>query len=257
MKLQFVTFVPKKHPRPTRVIINARISMKAFTVNDGAMSKIAVVTAITGGMDSLKEYQKEDNVDFIAFTDKDLESKTWIIKPAYDKFKSNRRNSRLHKILLHQFVTAEYSMWLDGNIRLNVPVSKVIDEWLKDYDMAVFKHPERNCVYDEGRVCMQINKENEIDALTEQGEAYHKSGYPEQNGLYSAGILLRKHNSVVEMFNNFWWSEFCRHSTRDQISFPYCVSKFNIKLNVIVGDMPKTFENRWGHPYFSYSLHEK
>ena len=53
----------------------------------------------------------------------------------------------------------------------------------------------------------------------------------------------------MERFNNAWWSEICRWSSRDQLSFPYVLSKFpKLKINVIEG-------NARNHPYFKYTNH--
>lgn len=217
---------------------------------------IAVVTAITGGVDKLIEHKNENpEVSFIAFTDKTFKSNSWTQVPACNNFKSNRRNSRIHKILIHQFVSSKYSIWLDGNIRLNVPAEQVVEDWLKDHDIALFKHPERNCIYDAINVCIGINKGNEIALLKEQGRLYQLGGYPKQKGLCEAGVIVRRHCETIEAFNNFWWSEHCRFSSRDQISLMYVLNKLNLKVNVVHGALPRTFENRWGHSYFSYSNH--
>jgi len=217
------------------------------------MSKISVVTAFTGGSKQLIEHENiNPDVSFVAFTDCAVESKPWTHRPAYNRFKSPRRNSRIHKILIHQFISSEYSIWMDSSVRMNVPAEQVVDEWLKHHDIAMFRHPERDCIYKAIDICKSINKEGEIAALEEQGAIYRASGYPEVQGLCEAGVFVRRHNAITEMVNNYWWSEYCRFSSRDQVALMYVLNKLAIKVNVIEPSSPKTFENRWGNTYFSY-----
>jgi hypothetical protein len=141
---------------------------------------------------------------------------------------------------------------MDSNVKMNVSAEQVVDEWLKEHNIAIFRHPERDCIYKAIDICKSINKENEIASLEEQGAIYKASGYPEGQGLCEAGVFVRRHNAITEMFNNYWWSEYCRFSSRDQVALMYVLNKLKIKVNVIEPSTPKTFENRWGNPYFSY-----
>lgn len=221
-------------------------------------SRIAVVTAITSQKDTLIEsYKNKGGARFIAFCDRKFESKIWEYAPAYNKFSSARRNARIHKILLHQFVDADYSIWIDGNIVMNVSPSLVVRDWLKDADIAAFRHPERNCVYQEAAICQTLNKEP-LDNPDIQEQSNHIK-LPLHNGLLETGVVIRRHNQATETFNNYWWSELCRYSTRDQLSFMYCINKLNMRVNAIEPLYPREglVGNRWGHPYFTYRLHTR
>ena len=186
-----------------------------------------VYTSITGGKDNLIENQAEGK--FIAFTD--AKSKKWETKPPFNKFKDERRNSRVPKLLAHQFIDAEYSLWIDGNIRLLKPMEELL-HYLDNHDIAMFKHPSRDCLYDEALVCAKY-RFDDPEVIIEQVKKYEEEGFGKNRGLCEGGFILRRHTPKVEAFNNYWWSEYCRHSCRDQISIFYALDKAGLEPNMI------------------------
>lgn len=212
---------------------------------------ITVYTSITDGKDALIEKQNSKGSKFIAFVDDPytLKSKVWEKKKSYDRFISPRRNSRAPKILSHQFVDSEYSIWMDGNISLKVPAKKVIDTWLENgkYDIAVCKHNCNNCIYKEALICANAGLDDPY-VIQEQMKKYEKEGFGKERGMGECGVIVRKNTSKVEIFNNFWWSEHCRGSVRDQFSFMYAIDKAGIKVNFVE---PNIYHN----PFFNISIH--
>ena len=57
-----------------------------------------------------------------------------------NEYTDNRMNAKAPKILSHKFIHSDISIWTDANIWLQIPVEKLVEEWLDGYDMAVFKH---------------------------------------------------------------------------------------------------------------------
>jgi hypothetical protein len=193
---------------------------------------ITVYTSITGGKDRLIEDHVRGHAKFVAFTDELKISNLYEIRQAYDKFKDPRRNSRIQKILSHQYIDTEYSIYLDGNIKLLKTPEELIGKYLKDHDLAIFAHPNRNCIYDEAMQCAKLNLDN-VETIIEQAKMYEDSGYAKQKGLCECGIILRRNTPKVATFENAWWSEYTRHSRRDQISFMYAADKVGLRFNKI------------------------
>lgn len=193
---------------------------------------ITVLTSICGGKDELIETQVKGDADWVAYMSKPTISDTWTIEKAYDKFVSPRRNSRVPKILAHQYVTTEYSIWLDGNLSLLIPPEELVKRYLGEHDIAVFKHPTRDCIYDEALECAK-RMLDDPETIIEQVKMYEEDGFPKHYGQAENMMVLRRHTKKVEMLNNYWWSEYCRHSVRDQISFMYAVDKVGIRVNMI------------------------
>jgi hypothetical protein len=203
---------------------------------------ISVVTACTNGRDKLYEDQVTEGARFIAYVEDFSPASIWEQRKAHGNFISPRRNSRIHKILIHQYVDSEYSLWMDANIRLLVPARRLVDEWLNDHDIAILKHRIRNCIYEEAEVCT-AQRLDSAALIQEQVQDYQKQNFSRDQGLAEACLILRRHSSAVEHFNNAWWSEYCRYSARDQISLMVAAKKSSVSINLVT---PVRFEN----PYF-------
>ena len=196
-------------------------------------SKILVYTAITGG------YEKERS-DILVMTD--------------DLLKDPRRSARMHKCLTPDFERYEYSLWIDGNTSLKVPVEMLIERHLKDADIAVFKHPLRNCIYDEADACRTLGLDDD-EVIMRQMLRYAREGYPTNNGLAATTYVLRRHTAKIEAFNSLWWAEICKGSRRDQLSFDYAAWKLNVKINHFSDKV--YFDNFKHNDYFNYKEHGK
>ncbi len=204
-------------------------------------SSIVVYTSVTNGYDNLKEQRDSarEGIKFIAFTDEPQESKTWDIQPAWKEFTDPNRNAKIHKILSHKFFPDHaYSLWMDGSVRIQFPfgVERLAEIYLSDHDMAIFKHPERNCLYQEANTCINRNLDNK-DIIRQQIQRYTKEGYPPNAGLVEATIILRRHSPKMVEFNEAWWEEIKNGSKRDQISFNYVAKKVGITWRYFPGDL--------------------
>lgn len=195
---------------------------------------ITVVTSLTGGKDNLIEKQTKGDAKWLALVDESVLpiSNTWQIEPAYGLFKSARRNSRVPKILIHQFVDTDYSLWIDANVQLLKPPEELVAKYLDGYDIALFRHPDRDCIYDEAMICATAHLDDP-ETIIEQVRKYEKDGYAKHRGLCENNFILRRHNKKIEALNNAWWAEYCRHSVRDQLSLMYVADKLGIRINII------------------------
>jgi len=205
--------------------------------------EITVYTSIAGDFDALREPTEDDTADYVAFTDGNYEG--WDTRKPYDKFVSGRRNSRIQKLLAHRYIDTQYSIYIDGNISLKVPAQKLVDEFLKDKDIAVFRHMGRDCIYDEAQACIALKKGDPLE-LAEQCRDYAEKGHPKHAGLAECGVIIRRHTPEIARMNEKWWAEYCRHSERDQMSFPIA---FDLeKVNLIES-------SAWRHPWFEFTGH--
>jgi len=213
--------------------------------------KVVVYTAISGNYDQLSEPEYINyNFDYICFSDnKKLKSEYWKIigfpNCEDDLVMLNRRV----KLLPHRyFPEYEYSVYIDGNFDIVGDLEELINRYLKTNLIAVFAHPERICIYDEARTCIDHKKGNR-DVIKKQMQKYRQHGYPEKNGLIAGGIILRKHNypDVVRLMED-WWSEINFHSKRDQLSFNYVSWKNCLKYGIIKG-------NIFSNSFFRYREH--
>lgn len=201
--------------------------------------RIAIYTSITGGKDSIKEPRSQDGVDQVLFTDRpdDHGGSAWEARSACKLFADPRRNSRAHKLLAHQYLVGyDYSLWVDGSIQLLASARDLADTYLRDADVAMFRHPERDCLYAEATVCADAGHDD-AGVLAEQVARYRRAGHPEHDGLNECAVILRRHNERVAAFDDAWWSEYCRHSCRDQVSVNYVLRALGVRLATIPGSI--------------------
>lgn len=204
---------------------------------------LTVITSITGGRDNLREDFNKTNDIYIAYLDEEVSSDMWDVRKSYDRFKNLKMNAKIHKVLAHQFIDTKYSIWLDGNISLKVE-PKALLEWVKDKDIAVWKHFGRDCCYEEAKTVIGCGLDDKW-IVNMQMDKYRSEGYLENAGLGECNVIVRKHTKEINALCEKWWAEICRHSTRDQLSFNYV---FRDKVNLIEG-------NPRNHKDFNYNNH--
>lgn len=202
---------------------------------DSVAMKIAVYTSITAEKDGLKEPLRRSGADLVLFSDVPYQAPGWDVRPACDLFADPRRNSRAHKLLPHLYLPGyDYSLWLDGSIRVLSDVEDLISSYLRESDIAVFKHSVRACIYSEAAACTKWELDDPA-IIAAQMAKYHEDGYPTYNGLIESGVILRRHSRLIEFFNNAWWSEVCRYSRRDQLSMNYVLDALGIRPEFFPG----------------------
>jgi len=143
------------------------------------------------------------------------------------------RRQRFVKICIPDeiFDNYEYSVYVDCKRK------SVIDfEWLLNFmesgsDFVTRRHKTRDCVYDEGRVCIEKGIDDEV-TISEQLDFYKSENYPTHNGLHYSFILLRRHTKRMREFSRLWWQQLERYSFRDQISLPYVAWKHDMKISL-------------------------
>jgi hypothetical protein len=192
---------------------------------------LCVYTAITGPiLDTLFPISAPADilgrpVEFVCFTDRlSTGSRGWQIYPLQHQCDTPRLTARWHKIMSHVlFPKAQYTLWHDGSHHLSVSPWEIVDEYLsKGERLATFRHPKRDCVYTEARICVKLGKDSR-PTLNRQIERYRRLGLPEHFGLYETGCVIRHHCERVKQLNALWLEEVMSGSSRDQISLPYAL----------------------------------
>lgn len=177
---------------------------------------ITLYTVITNG----KDKYIEQYYPIVRFVD------------AYDKFKDSRRNSRIQKIMPHKYIDSEYTIYIDGNMKLLISPEEVIKRYMDGYDMALFNHGVRDCIYDEAIECAKL-KLDDTEVIIEQAKYYEDNEYAKHKGLLQGGFIVRRNNACTQAFNEAWWADYCRFSRRDQLSLMPAIDKSGVIVNRI------------------------
>ena len=216
-------------------------------------NKIAVYTCITGEYDGLNEIEeKERGIDYYCFTNnQNIKSNTWNVIYIEDPNLSNIELARKTKILGHPLINEKYEilLWMDGNITFIKKIKDFIKAYLKPKDAFVaFKHGERNFVKDECNFCIRLRKEKR-EKIEKLLEYYKKEKYMDNNGLIESTVYIKRpHDKLVQETMNLWFSMIVNYTTRDQLSFNYCIYKTGLQVKWI---NEKVFDNDW----FDYENH--
>lgn len=203
--------------------------------------KIAVITSISKLSQELHEPKNIfDDVDYHAFVDEISEKKTvWkqhkITHSTFDKKYEGRRLAKIYKVVPNLFLpNYDYYIWIDSTHDIVVHPKKIIDEFMKDSEIGLFVHPQRNCVYQESEELIKINYDSK-NLIMGLFDFLKSENYPENNGLYELSVIIRKNTHNITNMNIMWWELISKFSSRDQISLPYILYKLNIKPYIFDG----------------------
>lgn len=218
--------------------------------------RIAVYTVIFGNYDSIKVPLHHtvilNEADLYCFTDeKELMSDVYHIINENPFPRNPRKSSRFFKThgpsILKDY---EYIVYCDGSIQIITDsLYSILSNILCDHDMAVFKHPYRNCIYAEGLTCIRRRLDNP-KTIYSQLLKYKKLGFPAIFGLIESSAFVVKNTEEIRKKMHLWWKEIENGSIRDQISFDFIRWKYGID----VAFFPGNFQNS---TYFRSHPHEK
>ena len=213
------------------------------------MSSRIVYTSIFGNYDDELEQKLPNNWDWKCFSENN----------SLSLYTDNNRNAKKFKVLPHRYLSDyEYSIFVDGNmsVRFAGDISELIEKYLNDANVAFFSHKNnlldsRNCAYKEAETIFQLGEKNmqitpergilnykdNPNIIKQQMERYSMVGFPQDNGLITGMVILRRHNEkdCIETMED-WWTEIKYNSKRDQLSFNYCAWKNGLKFNYMDGD---------------------
>lgn len=199
---------------------------------------LAIYSVVNRGYDSLEPTEWPST----CFTDGTVKGAPgWSIVRAEELGSGDPvTSSRSLKILSHRYLPrVEYSIYLDGNISLICPPEDFVTSVLLRSDIAVFIHPQRNCIYEEARVGILFGKQVDPDQVLRQVEDYHREGFPEEYGLHCCGVIIRRHTPEVKHFNELWFEVFTKYGGGwgDQLSFDYTRWRMGITFDTIPGNI--------------------
>ena len=120
------------------------------------MSGRVVYTSIFGDYDE-KQEQRVSGWDWKCFDE------TNSVKIYSD----DNRNAKKFKVLPHRYfgIDYEYSIFIDGNMKVVGNIDELIDKYLSDANVAFYSHNHntldaRNCPYDEARTILALGEKN-------------------------------------------------------------------------------------------------
>ena len=201
-------------------------------------NKIVVYTAITNDYDRLMLHsQLSPNFDYVVFSNTPQNSYGVyaIRKFPYENHNPVKtiRYVKTHPHIL--FPGYETSIWIDANIIIRGDLNKHIVRMQQARKvLAAIPHPHRKCTYEEGKACIELEKDKE-SRIEPQMEKYKKEGFPSGYGLVETGFLIANLKSLeLQNLFNIWWKEIEAHSHRDQLSVMYALKKAKLSPHLLM-----------------------
>jgi Protein of unknown function (DUF616) len=195
--------------------------------------RIAVYTAIAGDYDFLKMPTEIDaRCDYYCFTDRDISwQDAWIRREFSWRHSDPVRIARHVKHHPHElFPDHEWSIWIDANIQLNCLPQALMPPSTDSWDLAVWQHPYRDCLYAEAEECVRLEKDDAA-MIRAQAARYRAQDFPEHAGLIENNVLVRRHNAPAMIgLAQAWWREIAEGSRRDQLSFPFVAAMLGLRI---------------------------
>lgn len=195
------------------------------------MLRLLVYTCVFGNYDRIfPPIVLEPGVRYVVITDDaELNVPGWHSHVVdRERFASARAANRYYKMLGHRmFGEFDASAYVDGNVRVRDSLCPLLERLLKTgAALGVYPHPIRSTVAEEVETCITAGKIGDSDKLRSEFREYLAEGFPDDQGLIEATILLKNHgHTELDSAMQLWWSLFQRFHSRDQISLPYVLWK--------------------------------
>lgn len=201
-------------------------------LKDHDKGAIGVYTTIFGNYDTLKPHAwSQINAKWVCVTDNPaLKCEGWeiaVVKPQWEDNRKNAKWYKLHPWEVPGFEKVKTSIFIDGSMKIN---SESFIEWLiirLFNDMLQFRHPDRNCIYEEAIVSKSIKYYSGPD-IDKQIADYSKVVEP-HSGLWLCGLMVRKHTDLIKKLMYAWWDEQEKYTLQDQISWAYVCAVNNFR----------------------------
>ena len=201
--------------------------------------RTVVFTAIFGNYDDLRvPHFVDPDLDYVVFGDAWLVDvpAPWIPRQLSARFAHDRLNARYVKTHPHALL-AEYeiSLWADAVFQLRHVRADFVERLLDDRSIAVFAHPERDCVYEEAAAiaAWELDSPERIAAVLDTLKAH---SVPPHAGLAATGMIVRRHRDerLIRAMET-WWEWIHTWSWRDQLSFDFVLRQAGIDCVTIPG----------------------
>lgn len=192
---------------------------------------IVLYTALFGDRDKLWPVERYDGIEYYAIVDRFRPDADGWDQIVVETDLSPRRAARKAKTLPHHYTAlADIWIWVDANVRITTDPHDIIT----DSDFSTFKHPVRDCLYEEARICLALRK-GKAGNIMRQVEFYREQKMPERYGLFETRVVLRRNTPKIRLLNEYWWANIEKYSVRDQISLPYVLWSTETECEILSG----------------------
>lgn len=224
--------------------------------------KVAIYTTIFGNYDTLKDIpEQEVKADLFLITDQGSKEhsaesigQNWkVIVPDYPRKDLHpRMRAKFFKMFpweVEELKKYDVTIYIDASIRITSGnfVATCLKNLTKDF--LLFRHPNRNCIYEEGKASLIPELKKYRDEPIQEQLNFYRKFHPANAGLYACGVMIRKNTEIVRRIMADWWFENIKYSFQDQLSLPVV-----LRANKYT---PATFvENQYKNSFLKVEWHD-
>ncbi|MGD9921741.1 MAG: rhamnan synthesis F family protein, partial [Pseudorhodoplanes sp.] len=200
--------------------------------------RIAVATAIMGSFDTmLIPDTLEADVDYFCFTDSAIDGYGGfqMREPPY-RHDDRRRMARYVKTHLPSLLPGyDFIVWIDGNIWLRQPVSKIVAATeASGHALGAIAHPLR-ASFESEYLTVRNDLLDDVDLMDRQVARYRAvPGLGEERLIETNVMVFDTRDPRIKVFAEAWWNEIDTFSVRDQLSVTYALHAAQLHWHPIV-----------------------
>jgi hypothetical protein len=148
-----------------------------------------------------------------------------------------RMAAKIPKCLPHRYADSDVVIWLDSSaiIRRSDFVSECVAA-LGDGDVAMWTHPQRDCILPEADVSAGMEK-YATQPVQAQASHYLTHGHTERFGLWATGCMVWRQQAQSYDIGHDWLAEQTVWTYQDQISWPVIVRRYEIDVRPLPGTL--------------------
>lgn len=173
-------------------------------------------TFIFDDYDNPKEIERKEGWEYYMISDKPQEGWETIID---DSDLDPRLKARKALTCPHFYFDYDLCVSVGGQIEYWGELPDEIDT-----DLVVWEHPDRNCIYEEAKAVIRLNKDTAENVLNKVYR-FKDDGFPTNQGMIATGFMIRRWSERMKRFSELWWDEVQKDSFRDQLAFNYVLWK--------------------------------
>jgi hypothetical protein len=216
---------------PTKA--KARLSIPFYGVEPQVFRNQEVIfTCVVGDRHILQEPQPGSPYEHVLYVDRDLKLPGWGQRPVLFWDASPKLITLFHKFALASLVPDGTKMlWVDSRVVLTNEVAAEIFETLDSNDLCLFRHYERDCVYDETMQVLEAGRSTGAEC-EEYVRHLRDVSFPRHGGLYETGVMgFRVCPEVRALFRKVFG--LChRYVARDQLVLPLALAASPVRVSV-------------------------
>lgn len=219
---------------------------------------LTIITVNTAGKDEIRgDHVQAPGLRYVLLTD-NLEAPrpaNWDVRPVPLRFDRARDDAILLAMWCRYFPweavpdADDLVLWIDGRVHVNTDprATRGPHEGLHGAlgptgDWLQFRHPERDCIYDESIAHRDLSMDHPEVISAHMGR-YAEAGFPRHFGLHCSGWILRRRTAATEEMGRLWWHEVSTGSFRDQLSLDFV--RWHMGDRISFRSMPPSDWNYW------------